>query len=79
MDTHDDVELSTKLCTKWCGDYIPLNRFNHGFKTCYSCGEKEAKHLTSLFTVVPMHKSNYMLITNLDDLKGLNNKGGIIK
>jgi hypothetical protein len=23
-----------------------------------------------------MHKSNYMLVTNLDDLKGINNKGG---
>jgi hypothetical protein len=23
-----------------------------------------------------MHKSNYMLFTNLDDLKGINNKGG---
>jgi len=26
-----------------------------------------------------MHKSNYMLFTNPDDLKGINNKGGIIK
>jgi len=23
-----------------------------------------------------MHKSNYMLITNREDLKGINNKGG---
>jgi len=30
-------------------------------------------------TVAPMHKSNYMLFTNPDDLKGINNKGGIIK
>jgi hypothetical protein len=26
-----------------------------------------------------MHKSNYMLITDLSDLRGLNNKGGLIK
>jgi len=26
-----------------------------------------------------MHKSNYMLITNLDDLKGINNKGGLFR
>ncbi len=32
-----------------------------------------------MYTVAPMHKSNYMLITNRDDLKGLNNKGGLIK
>jgi hypothetical protein len=29
--------------------------------------------------VAPMHKSNYMLITNTDDLVGLNNKGGLVK
>jgi hypothetical protein len=41
---------------------------------CLTCGEREAvkrKH-----TIAPMHKSNYLVITNLDDLKGLNNKGG---
>jgi hypothetical protein len=26
-----------------------------------------------------MHKSNYMLFTNADDLKGINNKGGLVK
>jgi len=26
-----------------------------------------------------MHKSNYMLITNRDDLLGINNKGGLVK
>jgi hypothetical protein len=25
---------------------------------------------------VPMHKSNYMMITDMADLKGINNKGG---
>jgi hypothetical protein len=47
--------------------------------TCMGCGEELAKARTKLYTVAPMHKSNYMLITNLDDLKGLNNKGGLIK
>jgi hypothetical protein len=27
-------------------------------------------------TIVPMHKSNYMMITDMEDLKGINNKGG---
>jgi hypothetical protein len=26
-----------------------------------------------------MHKSNYFLCTNLEDLKGINNKGGLVK
>ncbi len=41
------------------------------------CGEKAAKGVVR--TIVPMHKSNYMMITDLDDLKGINNKGALIK
>jgi len=26
--------------------------------------------------IVPMHKSNYVPVTNLEDLKGINSKGG---
>jgi hypothetical protein len=38
------------------------------------CGEKLSKE--AVRTVVPMHKSNYMMITDMADLKGINNKGG---
>jgi hypothetical protein len=41
------------------------------------CGEEASRHTRR--TIAPMHKSNYMLITNLDDLKGLNNKGGFYR
>ena len=44
---------------------------------CLDCGEANAK--LRKHTIVPMHKSNYMLITNLDDLKGINNKGGLFR
>ena len=75
MYTHrDEIELSNKLCTKWCGEYIPLIRFNNGFKTCYSCGEKEAKHLSSLFTVACNNKQGYELIYNPKDLCTTNPK-----
>lgn len=62
-----------------CGnEIIPPERYTElGYETCLTCGEIEAKQRK--FTVAPMHKSNYMLITNMADLKGLNNKGGIIK
>lgn len=33
----------------------------------------------SCHLVAPMHKSNYMLITQRSDLQGLNNKGGLVK
>ena len=32
-----------------------------------------------VFTVAPMHTSNYMLFTNPEDLKGINNKGGNVR
>ena len=64
-----------KICL--CGDDINPERYKLGYRTCLVCGEAEAKQRK--FTVAPMHKSNYMLITNMTDLKGLNNKGGLIK
>jgi hypothetical protein len=39
------------------------------------CGEKLAGD--TVRTIVPMHKSNYMMITDMEDLKGINNKGGL--
>jgi hypothetical protein len=43
-----------------------------GYRSCLSCGELTAtqhKH-----TIVPMNKSNYMLVTDMDILKQLNPK-----
>lgn len=58
-----------------CGDEIHPKRSELGYKTCLPCGEKQAKSVKH--TVAPMHKSNYMLFTNREDLKGINNKGGL--
>ena len=52
----------------------PQARAELGYTTCLSCGDKQARAIVR--TVAPMHKSNYMLFTNLEDLKGINNKGG---
>ena len=59
-----------------CGNYIPLARYRLGYRQCLCCGEKTA--LKRKFTVAPMPKSNYILITDLSLLKGLNSshKGG---
>lgn len=42
-----------------------------------TCGDKLAK--ATVRTVVPLHKSNYMLVTDPDLLTGINNKGGLVK
>ena len=64
------------LCVK-CGDHVLQGRWRLGYSTCLKCGEQDAR--SKKHTIAPMHKSNYMLITNHADLKGLNNKGGIVK
>ena len=68
-----DKETHKAEC-RVCGDYYPTARWALGYKMCCACGEAEAKRVVR--TVVPMHKGNYFLCTNMEDLKGINNKGG---
>jgi len=58
-----------------CGDQYSTERWKLGYKHCMPCGEKLSRE--TVRTVAPMHKSNYMLITDMSDLKGINNKGGL--
>lgn len=53
-----------------CGDDIADARYALGYKTCLSCGEKHA--LNYKHTIVPMPKSNYIVVTDYELLKGLN-------
>ena len=53
-----------------CGDDVSDGRYNLGYKTCLSCGEKHA--LNYKHTIVPMPKSNYIVVTDYELLKGLN-------
>ena len=55
-----------------CGGAFALNRWALGYKTCLPCGEKASKQVVRC--IAPLNKSNYMLITDLADLKGLNPK-----
>jgi predicted RNA-binding Zn-ribbon protein involved in translation (DUF1610 family) len=68
--------MSKTVCYS-CGNEFSSDRAKLGFKTCLDCGEVEANKIKHC--VAPMHKSNYMLFTRTDDLKGINNKGGLIK
>ncbi len=55
-----------------CGDTYPPRRFALGYNTCLACGDFSAREVK--WTVAPLNKSNYVLITNREDLKGLNPK-----
>ena len=69
--------MKFKPTCKLCGDEFATARFNLGIAVCLDCGDEIARERK--FTVVPMHKSNYVACFNRDDLKGINNKGGLIK
>lgn len=60
-----------------CGSPVAHERWALGYKTCMPCGEAASKKVVRC--VVPMHKSNLVLITDVSDLKGINNKGGLVK
>jgi hypothetical protein len=60
-----------------CGEEVDARRIALGYQTCLVCGDKEAR--ARRFTVVPMHKSNYVAIFDRSDLLGINNKGGLVK
>jgi ribosomal protein L37AE/L43A len=62
---------------KLCGTTYDIVRYDIGFKVCMSCGDEIAKAVKR--TVVPMHKSNLVMITNREDLIGINNKGGLVR
>jgi ribosomal protein L37AE/L43A len=69
-------ELTDHGCVR-CDTLYPRERAALGYQTCMRCGEELARNQTH--TVAPMHKSNYMLITNRADLRGINNKGGFFR
>ncbi len=67
--------ISNCVC---CGENIlPLKRKDLGYHTCLHCGEKQAR--AKKFTIVPMHKSNYVPVFSPEILLGVNNKGGLVK
>lgn len=55
-----------------CGGDIHPKRVALGYRTCLSCGDKQARAVT--FCTVPMNKSNYVVVSNPTELKQLNPK-----
>jgi hypothetical protein len=62
-----------KICLR-CGDAVSNGRYQLGYKYCLACGDIEAQAKMLSRTIAPMNKSNYMLITDLTQLKQLNPK-----
>jgi ribosomal protein L37AE/L43A len=59
---------------KLCGDTYAAERLAIGYAICMSCGNDLATKLNTKRTVVPMNKSNYMMVTDMAILKQLNPK-----
>jgi len=68
--------MSKDYC-RCCETLLPRKRAQLGYDTCISCGEIEAQKVKH--TIVPMHKSNYVVVSDKADLKGINNKGGFYR
>lgn len=70
--------ISEQPCSNTdCENLVPRERARLNYDTCTECGEalaRQRKH-----TVVPLHKSNYMVVTDQADLRGINNKGGFFR
>tara|TARA_R100001510_G_C7597864_1_gene165385 strand:+ start:209 stop:424 length:216 start_codon:yes stop_codon:yes gene_type:complete len=71
------MSKSMKAICSSCGAYYSKKRLEAGFNTCLDCGEHQARKVKH--TIAPMHKSNYVVISDKADLKGINNKGGFHK
>ena len=59
------------LCQE-CGVQYSSERKKLGYPTCIPCGERRAKLFKHC--IVPMHKSNYIVVTDKSLLLGINNK-----
>lgn len=73
---YDSTEPWDAICgtCEVCGETFSPERKALGYSICLWCGEEQAMQDRQYWTVVPLNKSNYTLITNREELKGLNPK-----
>lgn len=62
--------MGTIYCVACRTEEVAAKRVEAGFITCLRCGEADAKKVRH--TVVPMHKSNYVVVSDRALLKCLN-------
>jgi hypothetical protein len=76
LGTDQHVETDTTFC-RLCGSQIDPPKRRLISSLCMPCGEVEARKVKHC--VVPLHKSNYIVVSDRDLLTGVNQKGGIVK
>ena len=76
LGTDQHVETDTPFCLL-CGSEIDPPKRRLISSLCKKCGEVEARKVKHC--VVPLHKSNYIVVRDRDLLTGVNQKGGIVK
>lgn len=76
LGTDQHVETDTTFC-RLCGSQIDPPKRRLITSLCMPCGEVEARKVKHC--VVPLHKSNYIVVRDRDLLTGVNQKGGIVK
>ena len=79
MKQHAESNSHHYLCTVCVGGLVEPDRADllkdeNKPLTCKPCGNKLAILRAAQYTVVPMNKSNYMLVTDHELLKQLNPK-----
>lgn len=68
------------ICNK-CGEALHPKRAKQ-YKTCLDCGKEDAERIAKSRCIVAPHKQGYMFFTDAvarEIVKGINNKGGLIK
>lgn len=55
-----------------CRDTYSDQRAQLGYVTCPACGDKAAQAQAKQHCIVPMHKSNYVVVSDLTMLRMLN-------
>lgn len=63
-------KLGKKLCNRCYAEFVEDERVVLGYLSCLPCGEKQAKR--TRHCIVPMAKSNYIVVSDRELLKGLN-------
>jgi ribosomal protein L37AE/L43A len=66
------VSNSTSPTCDRCHSEIDPRRVEAGYNFCMMCGDVLAR--STVRTIVPLHKSNYTLVTKRSELKGVNSK-----
>jgi ribosomal protein L37AE/L43A len=59
---------------KKCDNQFSVDRAMLGYTTCLDCGEQDATETRLGWTIVPLPKQGYTRITNVEELKHLNQK-----